>query len=751
MSLDAPILAKSTGETLVEHVRQCLNVAERVIEALPVGDDEKRQLAVELRLAILFHDIGKAALGFQEMLRGTRPRWDGLRHEILSASLASCVPGVTVETLLAVLTHHRTLPGNGVEVEPGQLPWEQLPLEQEPSASFDRMVRELQENDGAWRRCWTELRALVPEIDLPLVLTPVELRLDSRWLVRGTHASSQRRSFKSAQRLRASLLRGLLVTCDHMASGHVDPLPPVDLRGIDVAPLRPRAFQERAARVRGHLLLRAPTGSGKTEAVLMWAQANQGPAARVFYVLPHTASIDAMRRRLADHHSGCADGCRRHFPVGIVHGRAAESIYGLREGPDDLSARLSDQGVAKQVTTLAREMGFTFRVCTPHQVLRQTLRGKGWELALGEFRGALFIFDEVHAYEPRIAGLILATARLIDRWGGRCAFMSATLPAFLERLIRDALPGIGPTVLPSDTEETDREILDRVRHRIFLRSGTVEDVRASDLRGSAATLIVCNHVRTAQGVYERLKEEISDGREPRIVLLHGRFNRRDRVRKERKLTGTDPLPDILVATQVVEVSLNIDFERLVTEPAPIDALVQRMGRVNRSGAQKSPATVELLERQLSPHTLYPRDLIRRSIAQLLEAGQAGPLGEMDLVRRADVVYGAGYIGDQQAEFAAGLNHPGLVEFEERALAGAHENWVESVIESADSSVDVLPGCLEAEYRNLIAKGLWLEANALLVPVRWRSLRSRTHGLRRDAVDGVWMIDAPYTSELGLRL
>ncbi len=68
------------------HRRTCSQVAERVIEGLPFDEDEKPRLSGDLRLAILFHDLGKAALGFQEMLRGQRPGWDGLRHEILSVA-----------------------------------------------------------------------------------------------------------------------------------------------------------------------------------------------------------------------------------------------------------------------------------------------------------------------------------------------------------------------------------------------------------------------------------------------------------------------------------------------------------------------------------------------------------------------------------------------------------------------------------------------------------------------------------------
>ena len=66
-----------------------------------------------------------------------------------------------------------------------------------------------------------------------------------------------------------------------------------------------------------------------------------------------------------------------------------------------------------------------------------------------------------------------------------------------------------------------------------------------------------------------------------VVLLHSRFCRRDRDNIEKNLQAG--LPKVLVATQVVEVSLDVDFEQAFSEPAPIDALIQRFGRVNRKG------------------------------------------------------------------------------------------------------------------------------------------------------------------------
>lgn len=740
MTPTLPILAKSDGESLGDHVRNCLEVADQIVGALPLDEKERTALARDLRLALVLHDLGKAADGFQAVLRAERPTWDGLRHEVLSTFIASSIPRIPAAVLLAILTHHRTLPGDGIVVEGGQLPSEQLiwngPL-------VRRMLAELSANSEAFQACWRVLRDLVGVDSLPDEAPGgSDIALDRRWLLRGKSPGSQRRTFDAASRIAAARLRGLTITCDHLASAHLRPKAPVFLADWSVAPIHPRGFQEQAGNTVGHAIIRAPTGSGKTEAALMWSRANQIQNARIYYVLPHTASIDAMVRRLSEHRDDCSQAsCRSHFPVGTLHARAASSLYSLYQGDDDLCRRIHQQNIARQLKDLAREMGFTFRVSTPQQILRHALRGRGWEIMLSEFPAALFIFDEVHAYEPRMVGLLLATVRLVESWGAHCAFVSATLPAFLERLIREALPAAQPTVAPTLSNSSDAVILGRRRHRLGLRAGSVGDLTERDFPDGSSTLVVCNHVRTAQQAYERLRGQMGG----QVELLHGRFNRADRKAKERAITG-GRLPRVLFATQVVEVSLDIDFDRLFTEPAPIDALIQRMGRVNRVG-NRAPANVEVLERQEAAHELYQEELSRRSVAELIELGRHGAVSEPDLVACADRVYGAGYEGATRDEFLLGLNHPGLVDFGDHVTAGVHERWIESVLESTDGTVDVLPGSKEEEFRRLQADGLWLDANELLVPVRWVSLRRL---MPRRAEDGVYVIDCDY-DDLGLHL
>jgi len=129
---------------------------------------------------------------------------------------------------------------------------------------------------------------------------------------------------------------------------------------------------------------------------------------------------------------------------------------------------------------------------------------------------------------------------------------------------------------------------------------------------------------------------------------------------------------------------------------------------------------------------------------------ANPISEGDLVDAADRVYETGFTGDDDRAFREGLEHPDIVAFERRLLAGAHQGWVEHVIEGTDGTVELLPTCLREEYEFRKKKGLWIEANAMLVGVR------RVQSLawlrpKLNMSDDPWLIDCPYTAERGLEL
>jgi CRISPR-associated endonuclease/helicase Cas3 len=657
-------------------------------------------------------------------------------------------------SLFAILTHHRTIPWDGIgDVVWGSIPEVQIPWpHEEPSAVWKEMAQEWLENQSLLDPEWTKIcDALEPlALERPQGLSP--LRLEEEWLSRGIGRHSQLRNISFIRRYRASLVRGLTIAADHLGSAHRIPESSIPvLRDSAVLHGKARPFQDDASQTTGSAILRAPTGSGKTEAALFWAQHNQAENGRLFYVLPRTASINAMYRRLGSGTRAGEPGIFGESNVGLLHSRATAALYTMLESAAEPCSRLGRQENARALANLAHEMWFPIRVCTPHQILRYVLRGKGWETMLGEFPNACFIFDEIHAYDPRIVGLTLGTAKLLKGWGARNLFLSATLPKFLERLIHESIGDI-PLVEPQPDREEDLVILQRKRHNLAICDGDLRtncDQIGAATRLTGSTLIVCNHVATAQNIFLRLEELLGRGT---CVLIHGRFNQEDRNAIENRLM-TQPLPKVLVATQVVEVSLDLDFEQAFSEPAPVDALVQRMGRVNRAGKRPSPADVTVYTDQVSSHRLYcnckagphVKDCrVRRSLEVLKDL--KNPISEADLVQAANVVYGDGYEDEDERAFLEGLNHPDLSKFEENLLAGAHRKWVEDIIESTDGTVEALPECFSAEYEKRRNEGLWIEANMLLVPVRIQSVRQFI-----DFSHDPWRLRCRYSCTIGLEV
>jgi CRISPR-associated endonuclease/helicase Cas3 len=730
------ILAKSDGETLSEHTIHCLKAAHALIESLPFQNEDLNKLNEDITLSVSMHDVGKAAVGFQKVLKKERRDWQGKRHEIISASFALGMEGISPSTIIAILTHHRCIPSDGISQTDGCLREEQIPSWQVTDV-WKEMAGEWEQNYYSFLEEWTTISkyAGINYNTNTLKLIPSQLFV---WLERGR--KGQRKSIPFYDRNYASLVRGLTIASDHLGSAHIIPSSIPRFNDFSVIRYARRPFQEKAGNINGSAILRAPTGSGKTEAALLWAQNNQGKNGRLFYVLPYTASINAMHRRLTNIF-GAGN-------VGMLHHRATASLYEILD--DENTSRLEKQNKAKALAGLAHEIWYPIRVCTPHQILRYTLRGKGWEYMLVEFPHACFIFDEVHAYDPRIVGLTLRSAKMISGWGAKCFFVSATLPLFLRRLITDNVSDM-PFLEPSSDIEEDKKVLDKKRHNVEIKDGSILDNLESICRlieKSPSSLIVCNHVKTSQLVYSKLKGRFND-----VKLLHSRFNQEDRNNKENEIIG-NILPKVLVATQVVEVSLDIDFHQAFLEPASIDALIQRMGRVNRYGS-RPPANIIILTKQVGKFNIYcnckngihTSDCrVKSTIDELQKLNN--PISEQDLVIAADTVYGSGYQGEDKVKFGEGYHHPDLVEFEERLLAGAHQDWVEQVVESSDGVIEAIPKCLINDYNQRKEMGLWIEANSLLVPIKTSSLawlKSKIDTSKKDP----WIVNLPYSSDIGL--
>lgn len=765
----SPAEPGQNGESLAQHtwcVLERLGDLARIRPRLPAQLGESR-LWHRLFWACLLHDLGKAAPGFQDRLRGhsetpAARQWGRHRHEIISLAFVGWIfppaaPGSIADPAArtdrrwvvgAIAAHHR----DAAEIDSLY-----------PDAAQDQLAEVLASLavptiEGVHR--WLAECAAAWGATLGLVgVQPVELppRDEAVRLVREEGAASIQSLLREYRRWVARLedqaepttpeilLRGLLLQADHTASAHTRSLEPVTARQealrahwkID----DPYPHQEQCAAADGSLLLTAPTGSGKTEAALLWAARQaEGEAGlpRLFYALPYQASMNAMYQRL-----GATFSAGR---VGLQHGRSLLALHRFAMEHDPSPERAARQ--ARWRRNLARLNYYPVRVFSPYQMLKAMYRLKGYEAMLLDYHGAAFIFDEIHTYAPDRLGLILAlVTHLRAEFGARFMVMSATLPSIARRHLIEA---IGPHTEVHASAGLYQEFR---RHRIKLLDGDLLnrlDLVMQTARQGSSVLVCCNTVQRAQDAWRWLREHLSD---LDVALLHGRFNGRDRLAREEIVhhaTGSRDRPGrpiILVATQVVEVSLDINFDTIFSDPAPLEALIQRFGRVNRWRLQKGLALVHVFREPADGQRIYDQNMVENGL-EVLESIDGMPVDEAQVGSLLDAVY-QGTVASEWEEAFARSRRDG-----QRILRGlrpfqSDENLAD-LFDAAFDSVEVLPASLLNEYEPLREEDP-IEATSLLVPISEQRRRQLWHaGLIRPETRPP-VVEVPYSTEIGLDL
>ena len=337
---------------------------------------------------------------------------------------------------------------------------------------------------------------------------------------------------------------------------------------------------------RENVILRAPTGAGKTIAVLgpFLHSRDRIGAARLIYALPLRSLAQGIYREA----QVICQRLNTGFQVTIQSGNQ----------PDDPFFTRGD-----------------IIVTTYDQVLSGLLCGP-YGLSPGQHNvnaalvaGNLVVFDEFHLMEISRAFLAGIACLSLFSKVTRSVWMTATATAPLEAELLRSLNTVteGPTAEEEETLYTGSEIQRRLRKRSA-------PLNASDVLGCAArpTLVVVNQVKRAQALYKG----VLDLGFPvdRTVVLHARFFQSDRDRKQRFLMehfGKKPgEPAVAIATQVVEAGLDLSAENLLTDICLMSSLVQRAGRCARFRGQKG--TVHVFP--LSPEEVrpYEPDEIRRT-------------------------------------------------------------------------------------------------------------------------------------------
>lgn len=552
MNRHPEIKAKGKPEwtSLFDHLMHVKLVIEKI--AANTGFD-----VAKAATAAIFHDIGKAHPVFQERLKGEKSV-QTFRHEITSLFFLPLVREDWLDDVIEmIVAHHKSvrqdLKLKGI-----------LDLERHEANVFEYHL-------GDWES-WSP--AALDVLECFGVETRPVSRKEAEEMYDYVVGFCKRKVKKERG---YSELRGLLMGADHFASAMIDKTE-VKLESLYVRP--DLKFFNRTSEMYPlslypadsdlpHTMVVASTGAGKTDFLFRRCRG------RVFYTLPFQASINAMFFRLLND----LEKDNPELDIRVLH--AASSLIEKEDGD-------------REDIVLQRHPGSAIKILTPYQLAGIALGSKGFEALIVDVKGCDIILDEVHTYSTVSQAIMLKLIAVLKSLGCRLHIGTATMPSILYNQMMEILGSkevLETKLSPEELDEYDRHTV----HKITNWEAS-ETLVKNAVEAGQKVLIVCNQVKSAQDTFEKIRLKY-----PKVdaLLLHSKMKRKDRKQREKELIGLDEngAPTgrfnttidacIVVSTQVVEVSLDISFDLMVTECAPLDSLIQRFGRVNRKRSKET--------------------------------------------------------------------------------------------------------------------------------------------------------------------
>jgi len=361
----------------------------------------------------------------------------------------------------------------------------------------------------------------------------------------------------------------------------------------------------------GLTVIEAPTGSGKTEAALSyaWRLLEIGHADSIVFALPTQATANAMLKRLEAFADKVFDG--QGANVVLAHGKCNfnQEFQRLVEAYAGHTPQGKDEGSSQCSTWLAQSRKRVFLgqvgLCTIDQVLLSVLPVKHKFIRGFGINKSVLIVDEVHAYDSYMHGLLAEVLFRQRESGGSAVLLSATLPLSVRTSLLEAWHSAEPLVndYPLVTYVSKDELLPMTlpdEHRPEQYPVSIECIPlpnafpdeallqrvASAAKTGARVAFVCNLVNDSQQIAKNLRTMLDDTLIP-VDVFHARYRFLDRQIKEDstiKFYGKNAPRNggrVLIATQVIEQSLDLDFDLMFTQICPVDLLFQRLGRLHR--------------------------------------------------------------------------------------------------------------------------------------------------------------------------
>lgn len=537
-------LAKSNPkETLREHTDELRSRYKKLKESYGHYFDER--IWELLLYAVDYHDAGKAHEPFQLNIR--RALGEGVKlqrnlevpHNYLSPFLLPesifSLPKKDYQALIQAIAYHHER-----DIEPN-----------------DTLIRQ-----ALWQDLWPKM----DEINKHLNINGANLEKKFNRILAQLHRRIKYSDNKENY-VDYVILKGLLHRIDHAASAHVDI--EIDAKQ-DFKKLVDAGFQKIAEKKRvpveevyrdlqkhahkhrkENLIIVAQTGMGKTEAALLWASDS-----KTFFTLPLRVSINALFHRVYEK--------MNYKNVGLLHSSSM----------DYLTENLEEdwEVIAEQSKHFSSKLLFT----TIDQILKFPFLYRGYEKELATMAYSSVVIDEIQAYDPKIAAVLVRALEMIYLVGGKFLLMTATLPSIYLETLNES------DIISSDGFRVDTFIDDCViRHCIeVVEKPIVDDFeKIVDLGKQKKILVIANTVKRAMELYNKIKEH-SDN----VHVFHSMYIQKHRTLIEKELLLFDENKEatgIWITTQLVEASIDIDFDVLFTEAATLDSLCQRFGRCYR--------------------------------------------------------------------------------------------------------------------------------------------------------------------------
>jgi CRISPR-associated endonuclease/helicase Cas3 len=614
--MDLSFLAKSNGTTLQDHIADVLQAVAAIQKIYK--QEYPQEWWTALRYAALLHDLGKIDPAFQRKLK-ERKITQSLPHSLLSVFLiqpdklpfAGNEKEIRQIILSAVAFHHwreyfpdLLLGGRAVEI----------------SEQAEGYLR----NQHFWAERTNSLQSTLSEVAVQYGLNPEVIGANEELIeYLGYHSLGNagilvppytlsflpsRLRQKVEQRSQNEKLRvflsGNLMRADHFASLVEDNPDKFDLNDVEinrfpdyidlVTALKTRLntkdlwqaefFQHNPDLREDNLILVAPTGVGKTEFAYLW-----GVGRKNIFALPMRAAVNGVWNRTRELWSQIPH-CSNE-DVALLHGDASLELYQNKD--------MDLEGEIRPAIDMARQISQPYIVCTADQIAPAALRYPGYERIFATLMNSCLVIDEVQAYDPRAAAIVTHLIRQNHYFGGKTLLMTATLPAFIREGICEGLeiePQGNQFIRLLDSPDF-RDRAESSRHRITFRTHdgdykTCIDEMITAARQGKKVLVVSNTIKTAVSIYKKIGEKLEDKDKFELVLLHSRFTDQHRQEKTQQVYSLmannqerSNQPCIIVSTQIVEASLDLDADLLFTYAAPADSLIQRMGRVYRRYAR----------------------------------------------------------------------------------------------------------------------------------------------------------------------